>query len=140
MEAVTKVCGECGEENNIIQKEPKQYNPKAILFICRSCRVRNLRDGTVLPLEKLKALPEIQAQEKPKVKPRENLVKSGSGDSAKSLEKPEENSKPGAILSIFGALIIGVIAVILHKKLQKPQGTDSGKPGSTQINPFGPIK
>ena len=98
MEAVTKVCGECGEENNIIQKEPKQYNPKAILFICRSCRVRNLRDGTVLPFVKLKASSEVQTQEKPREKPE----KSGSSDSTESLEKPKENSKPGTMFPILG--------------------------------------
>ncbi|MDD2927692.1 MAG: hypothetical protein PHE30_02450 [Candidatus Omnitrophica bacterium] len=67
MEVITKICAECGEENNVVWKEPKQNNPKAILFICQSCRVRNLRDGTVLPLEKRKAFPKAQIQEKPKV-------------------------------------------------------------------------
>lgn len=66
MEVITKVCGECGKENNIVRKEPKQDNPKAILFICRFCNTRNLRDGTVTYLAKHKTLPNSRPQELPK--------------------------------------------------------------------------
>lgn len=127
-ELITKICAACGQENDIVPKEPKQYNPKAILFICRFCRVRNLRDGTAIPLEKHKALPKTQTQEKPRL----------------SLEKPKESSKFGSMIPVFGALIFGVIAVILHKKLRKPQGMGLGgspeKSASSQIDPLGVIK
>jgi hypothetical protein len=110
MEVITKICGECGEENNIVRKEPKQNNPKAILFICRFCNTRNLRDGTVTYLVKPKALPNSGAQGLPeKIKNKED-------------NEPENND----VLLEVALGILGVVGILFGIKAfnKRRQGTD----------------
>ncbi|MBL7151997.1 MAG: hypothetical protein ISS89_05385 [Candidatus Omnitrophica bacterium] len=100
MEEVSIIpCGACGSENEIVPKPRKQYNPKAILFICRSCGIRNLRDGTVIPLEKGGVLPNIQVREKPK-----------------AIQGKEEDEPKSEGPMDVALVILGVIAAALGLK------------------------